>query len=335
MRICWAADYDMRGNGYGYTMHQKRLRAALEAQGVVMDHSAEIAVHILTPTSFQPLPERFNVLYTMYEMQAIPRDWIDPLAGADLIIVPNHHNKQLFRRYTDRPIEVVWEGVEPERFTLEHRSMPTDRRFRFLWVGASNPRKGYEQVCVAWEKFLKDYPEVRGRTELYLKTTQPNSEERNANIIGSFAIFDNRDMPLDDLIELYHSSHCFLFPSMGEGWGLTLHEAMATGLPAIYTPWSAMRDWVPERYAYPLRFELREIETRRQISGALYHAAPAAYPSVEHLAKRMYQVWSRYEDAAEKGYKGGQAVRKITWERSAKEFMAKVLPHYERRKVAA
>ena len=329
MQIHWTADYDMRGNGYGYTMHQKNLRAALEAQGVEMTPDAHVAVHILTPPSFNPIEGKYNILYTMYEMQALPDEWIEPIQGADLIIVPNEHNRRLFSRYTDRPIEVVWEGVHPDKFSLVKRERPTDKRFRFLWLGASNPRKGYEQVCVAWERLLKEYPDIRGKVELYLKTTQPMNELRNMNIMGAYAIFDNRDVDLDELIGLYHSAHCFLFPSMGEGWGLTLHEAMATGLPAIYTPWSAMRDWVPEKYAYALRYQLKEIETVGLQTGATYHKALAAWPDIDHLKRRMYQVWSRYEEAAERGYHGAQVVRGLTWGRSAEEFIAKIGRHVE------
>lgn len=327
MRINWTADYDMRGNGYGYTMHQKNLRAALEAEGVEMTPDAQVAVHIVTPPSFRPVDGAYNVLYTMYEMQTIPKKWVAPLAGADLIVVPNEHNRRIFQRYTDVPIEVVWEGVKPDVFSLERRVKPTTDRFRFLWLGASNPRKGYEQVCVAWERLLREYPDVRGRVELYLKTTQPMNEARNMNVMGAYAIFDNRDVSIEELVELYHSAHCFLFPSMGEGWGLTLHEAMATGLPSIYTPWSAMQDWVPSKYAWPLRFRLKPIETQSIGSGATYHKAPAAWPDVDHLKRRMYQVWSRYDEAAELGYKGGEIVRRITWERSAKEFLEKVGRH--------
>ena len=334
MTIHWTADYSMTGNGYGYTMHQRNLRAALEAEGVVMSHDADVAVHIVTPPSFEPIEGKYNILYTMYEMAALPADWPDKLAGADLIVVPNMHNYHLFRRYTDRPIEVVWEGVKPDVFTLEKRTMPTDKRFRFLWLGASNPRKGYEQVCHAWERLLKKHPELLGKVELYLKTTQPSQESRNFNVMGSFAIFDNRDVPVEELVSLYHSAHCFLFPSMGEGWGLTLHEAMSTGIPAIYTPWSAMVDWVPRKYAYPLKFQLRDIDTVKT-TGERYHKAPAAYADVDHLVSRMYQVYARYDDAAKKGYEAGKVVRGITWERSAREFIDKIGKHVNWRSNAA
>jgi glycosyltransferase involved in cell wall biosynthesis len=331
MKICWTADYEMRGNGYGYTMHQKNLRAALEGEGVEMDGDSDLAVHIITPPSFEPRPDKFNVLYTMYEMAEIPKEWVKPLNQADLIVVPNNHNRNLFKRHTKLPIEIVWEGVKPEKFTLRKRERP-GQKMRFLWLGASNPRKGYEHVVMAWQIFLKEHPEVKGKVELYLKTTQPDMETRNLNLVEASAIFDNRDLPLDELIELYHSSHVFLFPSMGEGWGLTLHEAMATGLPAIYTPWSAMRDWVPEKYAYTVKFRMKNIDTLRQggvDNGKVYHTAPAAFPDWNHLAHRMYQVYKRYDEARQNGYRAGEIVRGITWERSAKEFLEKVTPHYE------
>ncbi len=329
MEICWTANYNMRGNGYGYTMHQKNLKAALERAGVVMSEDADVAVHITTPPSFKPLEGKFNVLYTMYEMARLPDEWPEKLHGADMLVVPNHHNKHLFAQSYSGPIEVVWEGVKPEKFELRKRER-NGEPFRFLWVGASNPRKGYEHICVGWEKFLKDYPDIRDDVELYLKTTQPDTEKRYYRIPEARTIFDNRDIELYELIGLYHSAHAFVFPSMGEGWGLTLHEAMATGLPALYTNWSAMRDWVPHKYAYEIKHGMKTIDAmKRRDNGEsyVYHSAPAANPDITHMVRKMRIVYGRQKEAFENGYKAGEIVRGITWDRSAREFLDKVTPY--------
>lgn len=334
MEIQWTADYNMTGNGYGYTMHQRNMRAALEGIGCSMTDRAGLAVHITTPPSFKPVEGKFNVLFTMYEMARLPKEWPGYLQGADLLVVPCEHNRRLFAQYTDLPIEVVWEGVHPDQFELRKRERPgAGQKFRYLWIGASNPRKGYEHVAIAWQKFYTAHPELHGRVELYLKTTQPMTESRNLHLVEAGAIFDNRDMPIEELIALYESAHVFLFPTMGEGWGLTLHEAMATGLPAIYTPWSAPASWVPKKYAYPLKFGMKTIKAMKQREDGtsyVYHQAPAANPDTDHLARRMYQLYSRYEEAAEAGFQAGKIVREITWDRAAREFADKVFPHYRR-----
>ena len=49
--------------------------------------------------------------------------------------------------------------------------------------------------------------------------------------IKNYWIDDKEKWP--GLVQMYHHAHAFCFPSMGEGFGLTLAEAMATGLPVI------------------------------------------------------------------------------------------------------
>jgi glycosyltransferase involved in cell wall biosynthesis len=47
-------------------------------------------------------------------------------------------------------------------------------------------------------------------------------------------------LPTEDLPHLYNSSHCFLFPSLQEGFGIPIIEAMACGVPVITSNASAM-----------------------------------------------------------------------------------------------
>lgn len=334
IRMQWTASYDGKGNVYGYTTHQKNLRAALERHGVIIDDDADIAVHICTPPSFRPIPGKFNILYTMYEANSLPPTWPGMMEAADLVIVPCTHNRELMRREGIKaPIKVVWEGFNEKRYHLKRRRRPPEgERMLFLWVGAANPRKGWEYAAYAWETMLHLHPEMRGRVMLYLKTTQPEREPRILRSPNFDTILDTRDWPMEELIALYERAHVFVFPSLGEGWGLTLHEAMATGMPAIYTPFSAMTDWVPAKHAYPIKFSMQPItilKTGTNMEYAEGFHPQAARPDTEHLARLMYHVWRNYDEAAHRGYYAGVQVRKITWDRSAREFIDKVMPHYE------
>ena len=42
-------------------------------------------------------------------------------------------------------------------------------------------------------------------------------------------------VPFDELLNHLQSSHVFVFPTLGEGFGLVLLESMAAGLPVITT----------------------------------------------------------------------------------------------------
>jgi glycosyltransferase involved in cell wall biosynthesis len=332
MRLQWASNWDMVGNGFGYSMHQKMLRAGLEKLGVEVIDSADVAVHIVVPTGFTPIPGKFNVLYTMYEGETIPEDWIQPLQFADLIVVPCSHNVHVFRKYTDRPIEVCLEGVDIEKFPFVERKAPVPpEAFLFLYNGASNPRKGYEHVALAWEQFWRKYPKEFARSWLFMKTTQSTRAERSVNAKDAHCTVDTRKYSVENLAQLYASANCFLFPSMGEGFGLTLAEAMCTGLPCIYTPWSGPKDFITEREGYPLRFkmfETRTVKTEADGSRTDYHRTTCVSADIDHLVRRMVQVIHGYDEALTRGRRAAEVVRdRLKWSDSALSF-ARIMEKY-------
>jgi len=343
MKIAWMSDWNRWGNGKGYSVHNgnmKKWSEGLPDVEIVDDpFKAPVVLDIVVPPGYKPVPGRFNVLFTMYEMGTIPKDWIEPINLADFIIVPCEHNRRLFQNYTDKPIAVCPEGVDPAVYQYVardagvlceiapgsgtyYRKMPGNKHFNFLWVGASNPRKGFELVCQAWEEWIATEPqEVIENTRLIMKTTKESEPESTKWMFG--AIIDTRRLPDDELVNLYNKSHAFLLPSMGEGWGLTLCEGQATGLPCVYTPWSGPVDFMKKEWSYPAKWKtipMRAVR-KKSVDGEeleLAHQGPVACASVKSITQRMRQIYYGYEEALLKGYKGSYHIRNnFTWRKSA------------------
>ena len=219
----------------------------------------------------------------------------------------------------------------------------------------------------AWKGLARigSMPGVRlPRVELYVKTSV-TGRRAEIPVRGAPVTFDSRRLSRAELAELYRSAHAFLFPSFGEGFGLTMAEAMASGLPVLFTPWSAMRDLADESCGYPLRYELIRHDLRRQpqrrkqpqmdaderrlnvsardARGSIrVHPRSSAVPvspwavtfaraSPEDLLRRMIEVMTDYGRALRKGRLARSRIRReFTWERTGRTLAKIVRAECER-----
>ena len=358
LKITWPSNNDgFVGNAFGYSYHNAMMRRHIQKYVELDDKcESEICLQIVPADKFVPVFGKFNVIFTMWEFLDLPDSYIEGINKADLIIVPCSFCKDLFKKYTDKPVEVCWEGVDPEIYRY-HERKPTVP-FRFLWVGAPNPRKGYNLILES-VKII----EQLGNVEMYIKTTVPrmnwiqtlvNVWKKRHEIFSSKArrmsfwrmlariptpqiadkvtrygkhkniIFDTRKLPLADLLELYNSAHCFILPSYGEGWGLTLCEAMATGAPCIATSHTGTADFFDEKVGYVIAHDIRTQEMGN------YKLTTSGYaPDTRSMLDQMFTVIRDYPKALKKGRAASKRVlQDFTWDRSAQR-MTEILRRYE------
>lgn len=351
IKVFWATpDTSLLGNALGYATHNKFMKKFCEKY-FEYTQEADIAITITPANFFIPVPGKFNILFTMWETLDIPNEYIIGLDRADLIVVPCRFCKDLFKGITETPVVICNEGIVSESYPFYQRRLPkNEEKFRFLWVGAPNPRKGFPVLLEAI-KFFEKYP----RVEIYLKTTFQKPDraewvkklwhgrkqmrsttqgkedfknmfsrmkdprfglEEKVDISGMHnnVVMDTRRLSFDELIELYNSAHCFVLPHCGEGWGLTLNEAMATGAPCISGEYTACGDFFDNEVGFPIGYELKE----SKIANYGNMKSRIFVPSVQDTIQQMINVIQNYEYALSKGKKASERVHKrYTWDRAA------------------
>lgn len=280
MKIAWSTDVRGIGDAYGYTHGNRWGRRCLEMAGVELDPAASVALHHCPPHAFRPIPGRFNILWTAWEFPELPEWETATLGAADAVFVTAQFLLPVFKKVVPVPVLYVPQGVDVGSFYPAPRPLGK-RAFRVLWVGAPNDRKGFKFLLAAWRPF-QDQPGY----ELYMKTTGTERIECCGNVT-----FDSRDLGIAALRELYQSADLFAFPSMGEGFGFTLGEAMACGLPALYTPCTSLLDLADERCAIPLRARTGRKFRLLSPRGDRDVLVEAAEPDVRDLAERI--LWAK------------------------------------------
>jgi glycosyltransferase involved in cell wall biosynthesis len=212
------------------------------------------------------------------------------LAFADQLIVTSATTARIVADQFDVPkdcIAVAWPGTEraaPSRASLQRRPP----RLELLAVGSLIPRKGYDILLAALARIAS--AGVRLTIAGSLDRDPPTTAQLRRQI-AEFCLEPSVVLAgeLDDesLALAYDGAHIFVMPSLYEGYGMALAEAMARGLAIVTTPSGALAETashhaiikVPagsiEALAAALAALVDDDDDRRRRSDLIWHAAQA------------------------------------------------------------
>lgn len=255
-------------------------------------------------------------LSMLYEDEGQPGTWMGKLSQftmqaqlsllhrADAIIcVSDYLRRQLLDALDldGDKVHVVYNGVDHSRFHPRYRPEARHRAARILGIeppyvlGLANdePRKNLHTLLHAYALLPKDTPTLVlagagswGQGPIYDMVKEAGIEER-VRFTGY--------VPEATLPDLYAGSRCFVFPSLYEGFGLPVLEAMACSAPVV----AGNRSSIPEVAA---------------------DAALLVDPTnIAAMAEAMNRVLSnKQERDALRAKATGQAA-KFSWQRTARE----------------
>jgi glycosyltransferase involved in cell wall biosynthesis len=193
------------------------------------------------------MPETYSRARYLFLRSVIPRS----LRRSDRIIAISNDTKKDIIRYFGVPAERIAVSYcpVPNRFTrIEDRSLLASIREKYglpekfiLSVGKLEPRKNIDRLIEAYATIRKRIgiglvvsgkrdPAFRG----YYDRVRKRGIEEDAVFTG---YVDDSDLPA-----LYSMARVFAYPSLHEGFGIPLLEAMACGTPVVTSDVSALPD---------------------------------------------------------------------------------------------
>jgi glycosyltransferase involved in cell wall biosynthesis len=207
-----------------------------------------------------------------------------------------------FYGLSDRKVSVIYEGIDP---SFADSEAPREIESEYvLYVGSERPRKNLERLLGAYDEFSRGLDEAPrlvlvGEYESRFLDVEQRATELGIrdNIVVLGFVSDDR------LKSLYANALALVFPSLYEGFGLPVLEAMAAGTPVV----AADAASIPE------------------VAG---DAAEYVNPnSVESIATGLSSVLDDDHRRAELVEAGFERVKTFDWERTAAKT-AKVYREY-------
>jgi glycosyltransferase involved in cell wall biosynthesis len=228
---------------------------------------------------------------------------------ADRIITPTQLGRNQLLDYFDLPrerVEVVPFGVnekfiepcDPEQVDRVRKKYAIARDY-ILTVSDLHPRKNLARLIDAftWLKETRRIPHqlvIVGKARWQAQTIYGRasaSSARDSIIFTGYA-------PFEDLRPLYRGASVFAFPSLDEGFGLPVHEAMASQVPVVTS----------DRGALP------------EVAG---DAAVVVDPlSIEAIGTAIAQVLESPDFSEVLAKKGLEQIRGFSWKSSCGKLMS-------------
>jgi glycosyltransferase involved in cell wall biosynthesis len=295
-----------------WTGQQARLPFNPLVPGTTVFHATE---HLLMPLRgvktvitvhdliFKLFPEHHKRLNYWFLNSAMPLF----VKRADAVIAISEATKHdLIQHYGTPPekIIVVYEAASanfvpqsPERVAAVRRQYHLPRHY-ILVVGTIEPRKNYPRLVDAMHQIRQDHPDLHlvvvGSKGWMYDPFFAHLESIGADQWVHFPGF----IPDDDLPAIYGGAFALAMPSIYEGFGLPVLEAMACGIPVISSHAASLPELGGDAALY---FDPHQTEA---------------------IADTLRRLLSDEDERTARGQRGIQQAGQFSWDRAARETLA-------------
>ena len=242
--------------------------------------------------------------YWVWETEQFPEEFSGSEDYFDAIFTPSNHSARAIEKTVAKPVKVLphtldWQGIHRASAEAPPRSLkyadPSRVTFGFAFDPKSSwERKNPEAVVTAFRNaFVDDYSGV----ELVLKVNSRSEMSFRYQRL----LEQTRDLPLkvisqsmsrEESLEFFAELDVYVSLHRAEGFGLTLAETMAMGIPVIATNYSGNVDFMPAGSAALIDYDLIE---SKAVEGAYPIGTVWADPDLNQASEEMKRLCDPYE----------------------------------------
>jgi len=241
----------------------------------------------------------WGVPFSGIDQRTIVRDESE-YAEADCITVPSTF---VYRSFIEQGIPADRLKILPYGVNLRHFhpvDKPDDERFDILFVGAMTLQKGVQYIVQAFNKI--NHP---NKTLTFVGASNPTLIKK----LKSFGIWPDSarlvgHMQQSDLKTIMSRSHVLVLPSIQDGFGMVMAQAMACGCPVIASRHTGGEDLFTdgvEGFIVPIRDVLALTERLQQMADQTTLRAEMGVKALEKV--QLIGGWHDYGNKAMEIYR--------------------------------
>ena len=259
---------------------------ALRAQGRGIRIAYTAAAHDIHKSRDEHLKLGLPFDYPHLNDPQLWNRYVGGYRAADVVVCPSQHSAECMHGYGCQRVEIIPHGVD-----IVGKVKPPPGRFIVGYLGAVGPDKGLVYLLQAWKKL--NYPDA---------TLVIAGRDSQSPFVGHLA----KDVPhislagwIGNIADFYSNISLYVQPSITEGFGIEVLEAMAHGRAVLVSDGAGAADVVPHTWQFPagnVDTLAEKIDQFRKcdlgLMGSIGRGLAAEY-SWEKIRARYQDLWRR------------------------------------------
>lgn len=266
-----------------------------------------------------------KIAYNVWESTLQPEQFYKQLLDFDELWVPSKWQREctIKQGYDSSKIKVVPEGVDDSVFFPEAvKHELTENGFTFFLAGRWDYRKSTKEIIESFVSTFGNNPNVK----LIVSIDNPFSNDglnTTQERLQHYGLMSDNIIVLNfpdrsEYIKILKSCNVFLSCARSEGWNLPLIEAMASGIPSIYSNCSGQLEFAEGK---GISVNIIGEKPASDSSYNHFNETVGNYyePDFEDLKVKMKFVYNNYQEIKTKSMEESKDIREnYNWDRVAR-----------------